>query len=167
MTSKLYTLDGDIIDFHELYENKPFFRKTTNSLVELQIYRMLFNHNNDNIVKVYRIGHNYVDIELLLPIVNNKNSVEIKKIMTDVKNYLQNVGIIYIDWKLDNIGITKNNIYKLYDFDASGIINLNTHEWIKSPAIYYSYYQAIHAGLTSPIEIDNFIFDLENTFTVI
>jgi serine/threonine protein kinase len=167
MTSKLYTLDGDIINFHELYENKPFFRKMTNSSTELEIFRMLFKHNNDNIVKVYRIGHNYVDIELLIPIVNNKNSVEIKKIMTDVKNYLQNVGIIYIDWKLDNIGITKNNIYKLYDFDASGIINLNTHEWIKRPALYYSYNQATDAGLSSPIEIDNFIFDLKNTFTVI
>jgi serine/threonine protein kinase len=36
------------------------------------------------------------------------------------KNHLQTLGIMYIDWKPDNIGIDPDGKYKLFDFDLSG-----------------------------------------------
>ena len=53
--------------------------------------------------------------------------------MKEVKKFLQDIGFIYVDWKFDNIGKSKDGNYKLFDFDASGIINLDTNEWIVTP----------------------------------
>ena len=40
--------------------------------------------------------------------------------MKKVKDFfLQNLGIIYIDWEQDNIGKGEDGNYKLFDFDGS------------------------------------------------
>ena len=70
---------------------------------------------------------------------------------------MQGLGIFYIDWKSDNLGIDKNNNYRLFDFDGSGIFK---NEWVIKPIAYWSYRQAIEKGLHSPKEIDDFAFDL-------
>jgi serine/threonine protein kinase len=166
MTSKIYTFDGDLIDCNELYENKPFFRKMTNCVNELEICRILSNYPHSNIVRIYRIGNNYVDMELL-SLIDEKsaNKIEIRKIMNSVKDFLQKIGIIYVDWKIDNMGLTTDGVYKLFDFDASGIMNTTTLEWIKhANPFYYAYRTAVDAGFTGPIEIDNFSFDSETSF---
>jgi len=46
--------------------------------------------------------------------------------MKKVKTFLQSLGIIYMDWKIDNVGRGKDGNYKLFDFDGSGIIDINT-----------------------------------------
>ena len=41
---------------------------------------------------------------------------------------------MYMDWKFDNIGKSKSNgMYKLFDFDSSGLINHETNEWFIKP----------------------------------
>jgi hypothetical protein len=43
--------------------------------------------------------------------------------MSNVKDFLQGLGIMYVDWKLDNIGKSLiDGKYKLFDFDASGLV---------------------------------------------
>lgn len=171
MTSKIYTLDGDIheISMPELYDGKPFFRKVTNTQVELEICRQLQSatKKHKNIITIYHVGFDFVDMELLDKTYGGKQleKEEIDTIietMKEVKNELQSVGILYIDWKIDNIGFSNtDNAYKLFDFDSSGIMNIETNEWIITPKMYFSYGMAITAGKQKPIEIDDYIFEKE------
>jgi len=88
---------------------------------------------------------------------NNFTSEFLSK-MTEVIDYLQNLGIIYIDWKLDNTGISADGELKLFDFDVSGLINVNTQNWIIEAKHYYAFNHAIENGCSTPIEIDNYAF---------
>jgi len=81
--------------------------------------------------------------------------------MMEVKTYLQKLGIMYIDWKLDNIGISKDNNFKLFDFNASGFIDIKTKEWIRRPPMWWFHSKAIQNGMKTPNNIDDFAFDLE------
>ena len=93
--------------------------------------------------------------------------------MMSVKDYLQSIGIIYIDWKIDNIGKIDGN-FKLFDFDGSGIIDIDSGKWLSIPAPYYKYRISIENNdMKKPIQIDNFSFvygfldDIEKLFEVI
>ena len=79
--------------------------------------------------------------------------------MKKTKDFLQNLGIMYVDWKMDNIGISNNGEYKLFDFDASGIVDLKTNNWILKPLDYWSYNEAIKKGCVTPKQIDDWSFD--------
>ena len=78
----------------------------------------------------------------------------------EVKTYLQSLGIMYIDWKLDNIGISDDGQIKLFDFDVSGLIDVKTNGWIKKPPMFWSYTTAVQNGAETPTEIDNYAFDI-------
>ena len=112
-----------------------------------------------NIVKIYEVGNDYIKMEMLNIDLAGINESEIKEKMMGVKNYLQSLDIMYIDWKLDNIGISEDGELKLFDFDASGIIEPT--KWESKPPEYYSYREAIKNDMKTPIGIDNYIF--ENT----
>ena len=164
--SKQYNLDGTFSYIEDKYQDKSIFRKISKSKAELEIIKILINKsNNKNIATYYRIIiHNspiaYIDAELLLDINLTKlTNQEIKQIMSNVKTYLQSLGIIYIDWKPDNIGIGMNGELKLFDFDCSGLIDINTGKWIIKPVKFHSYRKAISLGAKTPIEIDNCAFD--------
>ena len=152
---------SEVTNLDEKYRGKNFFRKYGASTVEHAIYTILKETPHPNIVKVYRITDKYVDIELLTPIISEKD-YDKKTLISDalvVKNYLQSLGIMYIDWKPDNMGIGTDGEYKLYDFDLSGITD--GKKWKKRPADYsWSYRQAIANGLKDPKEIDDFAFEI-------
>ena len=126
---------------------------------------------NQNIVKIYRIdnNNNYVDIELLdvdknIDFNNNKNLFinfkDNKKLLLDLKSYLQKLGIVYIDWKPDQFGVDSNNIIKIFDFNASGIIDTKTKKWINWASPMWSFNKAFdEQKLRDPIEIDDYIFN--------
>lgn len=160
--SIIYTLAGEMTTSNELYEDKPFFRKMTTCSCEINICKILQKYNHKNIVKIYQIGENYIDMELLDVYV--KNTLEIKNIMKCCKNDLQQLGIIYIDWKIDNIGLDADNNYKLFDFDGSGIIDVLSKEWIQQPnELFFSYRKAKEVGINNSIEIDDFSFNMNFT----
>jgi serine/threonine protein kinase len=168
---------SEVTNLDETFRGKNFFRKYGASTIEHAIYKILKKNPHPNIVKVYRITDKYVDIELLSPIISKKD-YDKKALISEillVKDYLQSLGIMYIDWKLDNIGIDANGKYKLYDFDLSGIIcsssaakNLGKHnscktdsKWqIKPSTLNWSYRQALANGLKDPKEIDDFAFEI-------
>ena len=158
----IYTRDGKFIIRPEiLHEGKDFFRKMTNGIREKKICELLMKCPHNNIIKIYGIDKDYIDIELLNTDMTREDIGNVKKTMMEVKTYLQNLGIMYIDWKLDNIGISANKQVKLFDFDCSGLIDIKTKEWIIHPPSYWSYIQAIQTGAKTPSDIDNCAFDIE------
>ena len=154
---------GDITDINDKINGFNFFRKYGGSIIEHRICEILKNNPHPNIVKVYRITDSYVDIEELTPVVYLKN-VDKKALISaadEAKTHLQSLGIMYIDWKPDNMGIGTDGKYKLFDFDASGIASTNSKKiWSREPMPYWSYEQALANGLTEPKEIDDFAFDI-------
>jgi serine/threonine protein kinase len=159
---KVYTVEGEIENMHLLIDGKEVFRKMTSSEAELKISRLLKKYPHKNIVKIYHVGHNYVDMELTEPDYNmGVFTIEkIKEIMTEVKDHLQRIGVIYIDWKPDNMGLGEDGELKLFDFDCSGIIDTKTQKWKVEPDHLWSYKQAEKAGHTEPIAIDDYSFEI-------
>jgi serine/threonine protein kinase len=101
----------------------------------------MINHH-PNIVIFFVVKEKYILMEELKQLNTedlSRNINEVIESMKKAKDFLQSLGIIYIDWKFDNIGKNKENVYKLFDFDASGIIDLNTNEWIIEPPNFFSY----------------------------
>lgn len=164
--SKIYTSEGEILKLEnsetlklEKKYNNYFFRKNSNSIVEIKIYEILKLNYHPNIVSIYGYGKDHVDIEVLDTDLSKTDKVDIKNTMCKVKDFLQNLGIVYIDWKYDQIGIDQKGNIKIFDFDGSGIIDRKTSEWTLIPCSWYSYNKAVTKGITNPIAIDNFSFN--------
>jgi hypothetical protein len=157
----------------ETYDGALFFRKNYgephpfldySKQVELTIVKLLMTHHHANIVTYYKIAANHVDMEQVdsekLHIMTRTELNEIIEVMTKVKDFLQALGIMYIDWKFDNMGQAVDGSYKLFDFDASGLIDLLSMEWkLKPNTIYWSYNEAIKHGCKTPKEIDDWSFN--------
>ena len=159
---RVYKLDGKFTtDPKILHEGKEFFRKMTTNIGEKKICKILMKNPHKNIIKIYGIGKDYIDMELLDTDMSLEDNNKIKNLMLEVKTYLQSLGIMYIDWKLDNIGINEDGQIKLFDFDVSGLIDIETKEWIIEPPKYWSYNKALQNGMVTPIDIDNYAFNIE------
>jgi len=163
MTSKMYTCKGDIMDFDYLYMNdKPVFRKEfyVDSGCEREILGILRKKDFRNVVKIYKVQYLFFDMELLNTNlkINLDNATMLLNDMRLAKEELQKLGIIYIDWKLDNIGQNNSGQYKVFDFDTSGIISLETGNWISTPPKRWAYHYAINNNATTPKEIDDINF---------
>jgi len=62
--------------------------------------------------------------------------------LNKTRRYLQNNGIAYIDWKIDNTGLSYDGEIKLFDFDFSGVfekIKDITPKWILEPQSSFNY----------------------------
>ena len=126
--SKVYTFTGQFEEIViEGFDGKCLFKKMTRSKVELEICRLLMQHPHKNIVTIYEVSDDYVIMENLNVC---KNYFKTKDVMESVKDYLQSIGVVYIDWKRDNMGISADGDLKLFDFDVSGTIDLKTQNWI-------------------------------------
>ena len=161
----------------------PFFRKFGPPLlknhayskeVESAIVKILMVNPHPNIVTYYEISENYIDMEQLcteksspslfkVEPTSYEKLIEIQEVMSKVKDFLQDLGIMYIDWKFDNLAKSVDGTYKLFDFDASGLIDLNRQEWILKPQPYWSYNKAIENGCRTPKEIDDWSFNFNIT----
>ena len=177
----IYYMDTSKIRHPDItYKGSQFFRKVYNihpteeqnylKKVEKSIVKILMKHPNPNIVKYYKINYKYVNMEEVNTLnlyhffnevsMTSKEIIELQEVMRSVKDFLQGLGIMYVDWKFDNIGKSSiDNKYKLFDFDASGIIDLVTKKWkLKPIERYWSYKTAIQNGAKTPKEIDDWSF---------
>jgi serine/threonine protein kinase len=181
-TTIYYINTDNVIHSNLTYDGLPFFRKvyinpsSRNNQekylkkIETAIVKILMEHSNPNIVKYYDINYRYVDMEELdtyksnpsfldKPPMTSKELKKIQRVMLNVKDFLQGFGIMYVDWKFDNIGKSLiDGKYKLFDFDASGVIDLTTKKWKLKPIKFWSYKQAIKNGSKTPKEIDDWSF---------
>jgi hypothetical protein len=146
----------DITVLNESFEGLPFFRKYIGT-VEHRIYQILMEQPHPNVVKVYRLTDAFVDMEKLTPVNDLPYQEEYVISAAAAKDHLQRLGIFYMDWKSDNLGITDTGTYRLFDFDGSGIFR---DEWLIEPQPYWSYRQALDKGLTDPKEMDDYAFEL-------
>jgi serine/threonine protein kinase len=140
----------------------PFYRKNIQIYPdrpnnELQIYTILSHCSHPNIVTAYKIWTDYIDLERLD--ISFKITPKIIDTMRHVKTFLQQKGIIYLDWKPDNIGLDSQGIPKLFDFDAAGICYTDSYKWMYEPPMFYRYRLALETGLTNPVQIDDYCFD--------
>ena len=116
------------------FGDKFFFRKKTTSPTELEIASLLMKYPIENVVKIYRIFDDYIDMELL-DTDYDINLHEFEQSMNQAKNDLQRIGIAYDDWKEDNIGCSEDGVYKVFDFDTSYIFDTSTGKVIHKPNI--------------------------------
>ncbi len=179
--STIYDPDTDSVKHvDETYDGKSFFRKNYgkphpfldySKKAESAIVKILMEHPHPhpNIVYYYDINSKYVDMEqvethnsnpLYINVMTRKELNEIIEVMSKVKDFLQALGIIYIDWKFDNMGKCVDGKYKLFDFDASGLIDLKTQQWkLQANPITWSYRHAIKNGAQTPKEMDDWSFN--------
>ena len=158
--SLIYTDSGELIEVTDKINGYNFFRKENLGLRERTIAIILKNNPHPNIVKIYNINEENLEIEFVNTY-ENYDKIKLQTDMKKAKEHLQSLGIIYFDWKPDNTGLGEDGNYKLFDFDASGVINLETKEWIIKPVIiYWSYRTAVKAGFTDPLDMDNYAFDI-------
>jgi hypothetical protein len=177
--STIYDPDTDSVKHvNDTYDGKPFFRKNYgkphmfleySKKMELAIVKILMEHPHPNVVYYYDINTQYADMEQVEthksnPLYNlaltREDLNEIIEVMSKVKDFLQALGIMYVDWKFDNMGKSVDGKYKLFDFDASGLSDLKTQQWkLKANPMYWSYNEAIKNGAQTPKEIDDWSFN--------
>ena len=178
--STIYDMNSDSTSkTDETYDGLPFFRKygpprTKNhaysNKVERTIVKILMDHPHPNIVNYYDITDDYITMEQLcteksasccvgLEPTSYDDLIEIQELMANVKTFLQGLGIMYVDWKFDNLAKSVDGTYKLFDFDASGLIDLNSQQWILEPQHYWNYNEALKNGCVTPQEIDDWGFN--------
>lgn len=154
--SLIFNQDGDFIETDDKIDEKCYFCKYTCEPTEIQIYKILKNKKFKFIVDVYRIDGRSVYMEKLNTQV--KFNQKLKNDILSAKNFLQSLGIYYIDWKLDNVGLSEDGNYKLFDFDCSGVAD-KTGKWILPPYDKgYMFRLAQQQKITDPLEIDNYLF---------
>ncbi len=142
---------------------KYYFRKVGPSSLEFKIATIISKIPHPNIVNFFVINSISLDMEILDTEFQISNEAKALKLITDMKNarnHLLSNGIVYIDWKLDNIGWSEEEqVFKLFDFDVSGIYDIKTSRWINEPEKYFAYNLAVKNNITDPIGIDSFNFN--------
>ena len=162
MSSLQYTLDGDLEKIDGTWEGRPFFRKHIDALRaknELEIAKKLLSASCPHCVTIYQVKeqgkHSYIDMERLDTKPYDPSEKELLK--HDVKMALEEMHvlhIVYIDLKDDNVGFSETDqVWKIFDFDVSGIANPSFTTWIEQPPYYYSYKKAtqIYHQLEEPV----------------
>lgn len=130
-----YNCEGEIIkkEIDVTYNVDIFFRKYTEDDNERIICKKIFENPHKNIVTLYGLSNNHIDMEYLDTVdAFNENMID------DIKNaleHLHNLKIVYIDLRKDNIGFSKkDNCYKLFDFNMSGIVDyIDCTIWKRKP----------------------------------
>jgi len=178
--STIYDVNSNsFLKTDETYNGLPFFRKygpprtkshAYSNKVERTIVKILMEHPHPNIVTYYDITSDYITMEQLctekaasyyvgLEPTSYDDLIQIQEIMEKVKTYLQDLGVMYVDWKFDNLAKSVDGIYKLFDFDASGLVDLNSQQWILEPQHYWNYNEAFNNGCITPRAIDDWAFN--------
>ena len=158
MSSQILDLDGEFIYTKETYNGKRFFQKmiAEEYIIEIEIYDFVKSHNHPNICNCYLIDHENktITMEFLktyLPI-----PYKAIDIMRSLKSFLQSNGIVYLDWKPDNIGIDEKGVIKLFDFNSSSFFQ--NQEFIPNDSFIFEDF-ITKTPYTTPIECDNWKFE--------
>lgn len=137
-----YDLDGSK-RLETIQSTHDVFRKyldvtDTNHMTEYEIAKRIYHNPQKNIVRVYNVvkydNECYYDMEYLQSVCVSKH--DIKHVIREAVNQLHHLSIVYLDFKIDNVGFSlKDRTYKLIDFDCSGIVDIyNRTKWLIPPA---------------------------------
>lgn len=154
--SIMYDTDGEYHSIPETYNSKPLFRKMLPQPNELRVARIVQAHPHPNVVEIYHVCDEYIDMELLYTgPATTRNTQDIER----AHAYFLKHNIVYMDWKQDNFGTDLNGITKVFDFDSSGMFDKDTDTWVYCPPSYYSMRKATEAGHINPSDIDRYTFE--------
>lgn len=168
----IYEMDGSTTE-ESIETTYDIFRKVLkphdeSSLTELEIARKLLANPQKNVVKIYDVVEEkdncYIDMECL-----DDAYQPLSKYVDDLKDgllQLHSLGVVYIDIKSDNIGFSPNdNVFKIYDFDCSGIACVEEPtEWERRPFYNSARYKSLKVHedtISSLYEIDALAFEME------
>jgi serine/threonine protein kinase len=150
--------------FRKLHSHTCNFHSHTRELNSQTDYavreRQLIEHlmtqptYHPNIVSFYHVTERYIDMELLEPLDPKDPLTDLVSVMSDVKKFLHSIGIMYMDWKIDNVVKSKRG-YTLIDFDNSGIVEKG--KWKVEPSG-WSYREA-KTLYEDPKDMDDWSFD--------
>ena len=140
--SRSYNMDTG--EYKTVDDGQNVFRKILSQKAnnEYDIVHFLQNfsdYKEQNIVTIYDVTPEYIDMEELATNFKKTDPDKYVEAMRNAKSFLQSIGIMYLDWKEENTGKSKDGQYKLFDFDAAGIANLETNTWIIEPIYLNSY----------------------------
>ena len=157
--SRSYDMDSG--EYLTIDDGKDFFRKilshSENNEYAIVNFLMKFpDYKEHNIVTMYEVTPEHIDMEELSTNFKTNEPTDYLETMRRTKDYLQSIGIMYLDWKEENTGKSKDGEYKLFDFDAAGIANLETNKWIIEPIYLDSYGRDKYLP---PKELDDLLFE--------
>jgi serine/threonine protein kinase len=156
--SIIYDTDGEYSSIPNTYNSKPLFRKMYPDDNEMRVARILQAHPHPNVVEIYHVCDEYIDMELVQTgVPYNLQDIE------RAHEYFLKHNIVYMDWKPDNFGIDLNGITKVFDFDSSGMFDKETDTWVYCPPNYFSMRHATEAGHINPSDVDRFTFEERHT----
>ncbi len=125
--------------------------------IETTISNILMKNPHPNIVSIYKVEKDFIEMELLNTQFLSKNIDIIG--LYEAKKHMQKLGISYIDWKYDNIGFTNSYKTKVFDFNSCGIFdNSNNDIWLHEPPNGYKYRLCVNNDYITPINMDNYAF---------
>ena len=153
-----YNKEGKL---NNIDDGKNVFRKYIHDSIELKAARIIMENPHPNIVKVLDVNdkEGYYDTEIL--ITDGKVDLFCLK---SAKEHLYKLGIVYLDWKSDNIGVGEDGNTKVFDFDMIGLFKGdNFIEKAKNIGFLERYALKILSVISdakrTPINIGNIIFE--------
>jgi serine/threonine protein kinase len=151
----------DTGEYHTVADGQDLFRKILSQKEnnEYDIVSFLQNfpdYKQHHIVTIYDVTPEYIDMEDLTTTFKKADPAAYIATMRKAKDFLQSIGIMYLDWKEENTGKSKEGQYKLFDFDAAGIANVETNKWIIKPVYLNSYGRDKYLP---PKELDDLLFE--------
>ena len=152
--SILFDEDGEYHSISNTHNGKPLFRKMYPDDNEVRVARILQAYPHPNLVDIYHVCDEYIDMELLETSGSwSEHDVE------RAHSHLLKHGVVYMDWKPDNYGRDLNGITKVFDFDSSGVFDKETDTWIYCPPNYLAMRKATEAGHINPSDVDRYTFE--------
>jgi len=169
--------DDNDITTHNIF--RKYVRKGQPGDTELTIVKKLLENPNENIIKIFSVNEEerWYETELIDTYTNIKQRKDVEKEtilfnklaeLNNARLHLHKLGIAYIDWKIDNTGLSSEEgsmKIKLFDFDSCGLFYSKLNTWTIKPYEYvinYLYAKEIFNTYictnSGPPEIDNFLF---------
>lgn len=153
MTSIALTADGELVSMPNISEGgRPVFRKECPSELEKAIAGIFLAYPHPNVVNIYRISNDYIDMELLSNDVESVHPLDKHR----AHEYFKQHGIVLIDWDLSVWGSDIYGIPKIQDFELAGLMSLTLGCWLIAPKNSASYQEALRNGAINPLDVDNF-----------
>lgn len=129
--------------------------------IERYIAEIIKSHPHPNIVAVYDVTDEYIEMEKLE---TNCDSYDEDGLL-HARAYFLNHNIAYMDWTKDNFGKDLAGNTKVYDFNFSGIMNSTNDSWRAEPWPGRVYLEAKAAGAVNPLDFEEYSFVNKHLWT--
>jgi hypothetical protein len=150
MTSIALTPDGDLVSILDTHNGRPIFRKENPSEVEKAISAIIMAHPHPNVVNIYKVCDQFIDMELLSDDVEYVHPLDKYRAYTHFKKY----GIVLVDWHSSAWGSDIYGIPKVQSFELAGLVDKTTGAWIYTPKMSKTYAAAMEEGHINPEDVD-------------